>query len=138
MSALCIKITDDHADDIKKALAAVNGRARCHIYSHFEEIKYLAEKAEIKLGKLLNKKDFPGARWTETSGLKVANKYKHTRLATEVTLERRSAAWYLINARVVSISVSGGGAGSLYLTEEQDVAAKEKLSKNYHILRKSA
>ena len=129
-----IKIIPKNAEAIEAALREVNGKAVAHAYTSYAEVAGLVSAAEKELAAVLYKKDWPGARWTETSGGKTANSYKYMRDATHVTIERRSSAWYVIEARHASIGTNGGGAGRLYLTPEQDEAAKARLAGLYWIL----
>jgi 3-hydroxy-3-methylglutaryl CoA synthase len=126
-----IKITQENAEKLEAALAEVNGRATQHCYTTAEELLVLASKAEKYVGKLLLKKDFSGAVWHETSGEAVANSYKSMRKATCVCIERRSSDWFLTDVKSTTIGTNGGGSGYVSLTEAQDKAAKEKLSKLY-------
>lgn len=128
-----IKIDIKNAATIEAALAAVNGRAEAHTYTTFYEVADVAAKAEAALENLLLKGDRPGARWSKTSGSKVANSYKNSRLATTVVLERKTAGWYLVEVHSVSVMESGGGKGRLTLTQAQDAAAKALLQKQYRV-----
>lgn len=128
-----IKITADHAPAIEAALLAVNGRSKAHAYTSYDEIAALAAAAEKTLDELLLKRDFPGAVWRETSGSAVANCYRGVRNGTTITIERRSSAWYLVDAHQAPLFKRGGGKGRLTLTVEQDVAAKAKVQSLYSI-----
>ena len=130
-----IKITEPNAAAIGAALRAVNGRAETHAYTTHEEIQALTQSAERQLDDILYKQDWAGAQWTETSSGKVANSYRYTRDATRVTLERRSSAWYLIEAVGVRVGRNGGGAGRLSLTPTQHEAATRRLAERYTIRR---
>jgi hypothetical protein len=122
-----IKITESNKAAIEAALKEVNGTASAHTYTDFFEIENLAEAAEKQLEAVhVVKAKRAGAKWTETSGGAVAKAYSKkggTRIATRVTIERRSAGWYLVEAKKTEIWERGGGAGSLALTREQADAA---------------
>lgn len=134
-----IQIVEANADAIKAALHAVNGRSVGHAYTEYSEVADIAAAAEKRLAELLpNLKAYKGARWAEVSGAPVANAYRYMRDATAVTIERKSSGWYLVDVRSVRVGKAGGGAGRLFLTEAQDVLAKEKLAKAYGVMRGAA
>jgi hypothetical protein len=126
-----IKITSKNAEAIEAELKRVNGKAHKHAYTDYPEILQLTINAQVRLGQLLYVKDWAGARWGETSGAHVANAYNYMREATRVLIERRSKDWFLIDVQSARIGSQGGGAGHLYLTPEQDAAAKAKLEESY-------
>jgi hypothetical protein len=128
-----IKIIPENAEAIEAALREVNGKAAAHAYTSYAELTDLVDRAQSILSTLLYKKDWQGARWTETSGGKTANSYKYMRDATRVIIERRSSAWYMIEARHVSVGTRGGGEGRLSLTSRQDEAAKKRLAERYWV-----
>lgn len=128
-----IKITAENAAAIELVLHEANGRSTAHAYTTFGEIADVASGAEKALAGLMLKKDFSGAVWRETSGGSVPNSYKGIRNGTAITIERRSAAWYLVSVSQVSLFKAGGGAGRLQLTTEQDAAAVAKLRSQYSV-----
>ena len=133
-----IKITPDNAQAIESALHDVNGRSTSHAYTKYAEIAAVADDAEKTLGELLFKKDFSGAVWRETSGSVVANCYRGTRNGTAIAIERRSAAWFLVEIGQVPLFTNGGGRGHLTLTLLQDAAATAKLRARYSVAQQIA
>ena len=128
-----IKIIAANSEKIESALHDANGRSVEHTFSTYVEIERIAERAEKAMAGLLYKKDFFGAEWAEISGGKVANSYKGSRNATAARIVRRTGGWYLISVGHTTVGNHGGGAGHLYLTESQDVAAKAKLAEGYSV-----
>lgn len=131
-----IKITPANEAKIEEWLKSVNGTSHRHSYTDFEEIDELANDAEKALTGLLYKKDFAGARYASTSGARVANAYDNMRNATYVMIERRNAGWYLVEVKKRQVGVRGGW-GRLFLTPEQDEAAKAKFTEQYSVYRPS-
>lgn len=129
-----IKIVVKNKEVIESALKAVNGKAEAHAYTTYEEIYKLTTNTEEKLSGLLYKKDWPGSIWSETSGGRVANSYKYMRDATAVQIIYKKSGWYLISIDAIKIGNNGGGMGRLYLTPEQDTAAKNKLADSYTVI----
>lgn len=128
-----IKIDASKATAIEAALKEVNGKAFDHAYTEFWEINCIANTAEDACRYLLNVKDIPGAKWTETSGVRCANSYKYKRRATTVTIERRKSGWFLVAVSATEVWKEGGGPGRLTLTPAQDEAAKAKFATRYSI-----
>jgi hypothetical protein len=126
-----IRITEDKKVEIEAALKEVNGQAYKHAYTEFCEINNMAREAESTLGTLINRSDMRGARWTETSGAKVANAYNNARIGTRVTIERGVDAWFLVDVQPATLTVNGGGKGRMYLTPAQDQAARDRFAKRY-------
>lgn len=128
-----IKISKKNAEKIENLLNEINGRATAHTYTGYTQIENMANAAEKKLSELLLKKDFQGATWSETSGDKVANCYKGSRIATNVKLQRGSSAWFLVSVSGRTVWNEGGGESCLTLTAEQDAAAIIELRKQYTV-----
>ena len=128
-----IKIIEANEQAIEALLAETNGRSEAHAYTTYAEIDSLVSAAEKQLDRLLYKKDWKGSTWRETSGGKVANSYRGARNGTHVVIERRSSAWYLVDAQKVQIYNDGGGRGWLYLTAAQQEAAHEKLDETFRV-----
>lgn len=109
---------------VKEVLLAVNGRAHIHAYIAPEEIESIAATATIELELLVpTKKDWKGARYTETSGARMPKSYKYRRQATKVTLLYTSRGWALEQVQAVMINHLGGGLGRITLTQKQAALA---------------
>jgi len=117
-----IKVTLANAALIDAALRATNGTATAHTFTADHQIIHRCCLAEVQLVAMLAKKDIPGAVLVAISGGKVANAYKYTRLTTSVTVQRRTAGWYITEI-VLSESWSAAGGNQLTLTPAQDAAA---------------
>ena len=128
-----IRIDIENRSAIEAALKEVNGTATAHTFTDCCELVAMASEAEAAARHLLNAADLPGARYTETSGGAVAKKYRNSRKATTVTIERRSKGWFLVAVASTEIWEKGGGAGRLVLTPEQDVAARNKFATRYSV-----
>lgn len=128
-----IAIVEKNKAKIEAALEEVNGRATAHTYTSYAEIEQEASAAEKRLGGLLLKKDFQGAICYAESGSAVAKSYKNTRIGTRIKIRRGSSAWFLESIEAITLYTDGGHAQRLALTQEQDVAAKAKLSTLYAI-----
>lgn len=125
-----IKITESNAVAIEFALKTANGYSESHAYTTYSEVASVAMTAENMLASLICKKDFPGARYTSQSGSSVPNSYKGVRNGTEIVIERRSSAWYLVNVRQFPL-FKNGGKDLMCLTPEQNEAAITKLQNRY-------
>lgn len=128
-----IKINADNAVAIERALAEINGRSTAHAYTSIAEIIAIASTAEKRLETLgISKKDRPGVCVCSISGGRVANTYKYPRQATRVTIERKCAAWYLINVAACTVYKEGGST-TLMLTPTHDAAAVHALRSEYSV-----
>jgi hypothetical protein len=128
-----LKITAENAQAIENALREANGKATEHTYTTYEEIEEIAARAERLLGGYISAvARYAGAMYKSTSGGSVPKAYKFTRTATDVTLERRKAGWYLTEVRPTKIYKKGGGE-RLLLTPEQDIEAVANLRKGYQV-----
>jgi len=119
---------------IYEALSKVNGRASEHVFKCFSQIDELASLAEEQLDRMeipISKRAH--ALYVACSGKRVANRYKYSRVATRVVLQRRTKGWYLEVDHISQISIycDGGGKNRLIITESQDAIAIEKLRKYY-------
>jgi hypothetical protein len=126
---------DENTDKaIVSALNSANGKAIGHAFTSAHEIHKLAEIAEGRLEALrLPKKYRAGACFVAVSGEAVPNKYKYTRIATMVKLERGPKCWFLIAAERAEIHQSGGWR-RLHITKEQDKAAVELMRVEYDVI----
>ena len=117
-----IKIIPANAKAITAALKAVNKSAVTHTYAEAWEIVRLVDAADAELARIqLPKTMHVGAKYHATSGEAVSNSYAkkaHTRIATSVTLERRSTGWFLVGVEAATIWKQGG-TERLVLTEAQ-------------------
>ena len=127
-----ISVTDQNKDKIEEMLRAVNGRASEHTYNYYTQIKSLVAEAEERLGLLVPKKCFAGAKFYAESGEKVPNAYKYARKSTVIYFERGAKDWFIMQIKADQV-YKEGGSKSLSLTEEQDVKAVEMLRHNYRI-----
>lgn len=128
-----IKVVESNKAKIEAALHAVNGHASQHAYTSYGEIAGLSARADRGLvGLGIAKSHHQGAVLKAVSGGRVPNAYKYTRRATFVALERRSAAWWLIEVAATDI-YKDGGKERLHLTQRQDVIAVEALRAGYSI-----
>lgn len=129
-----IKITAANTSAIEAALHEINGRAHDHTYNYYSEVSYEAEQAEKKTVALVGAKDRSvGAIWSVTSGGRVANSYKYSRIGTTIKIERRASGWFLVDVSPARLYNEGGGSGRLTLTKEQDEAACAMLRKQYRV-----
>jgi hypothetical protein len=128
-----INITAANAKKIEAALAAVNGRATSHTFTTYAAIEQVATILESKLDRLgIAKKYRAGASGTATSGDSVAKAYRHARNVTDIRLERRSSAWFLV-AIGEATAYAEGSLPRLALTKAQDALAVANLRDAYSI-----
>lgn len=128
-----IKITPTNASPIIALLTQANGRAEAHAYTTFTEIADLAEQAEREVLALVGGKAHAvGARYTATSGSRVAKAYKYRRNGTCVTLLRRPAGWFIVDAASVAL-YQQAGTSRVTLTPAQDGIAVARLRATYSI-----
>ena len=129
-----IKVSPSNASAITAALSDSNGTAMAHTYTEFWDISRIAGAAEAACRDILNVKDIVGAKWSETSGDRCPNSYKHKRRATTVTIERRKSGWFLIAISVTEVWQEGGGPGRIILTPAQDEAARARFATRYSVV----
>lgn len=124
---------------IEAALLEVNEGAVEHTLSDFADVERLAEDVEDEIVRLVgSKKRAVGARVTFTSGESVARSYSHKRIATELVIERRSAAWFLTSVKRAYVSIYGGGQPKLFLTPEQDEVAVARVRSAYTTMQRTS
>lgn len=125
-----IKIIEKNAPHITSALEIVHARAREHTYTAGAIIN-IAKLAELKLGVLgIPKNARRGAVVMGSSGAKLPNSYKYSRVISRMTIERRAGDWWLVD---LSQYESWGEAGDWFLsvTPEQDAIAIRKFREEY-------
>ena len=126
-----VKITKENAEKITQALADVNGKARAHTYTDFQEIESLVKMGETRLESLgVAKKDRAGAFILATSGGAVSNSYNNKgffRVATFVQIERKSSDWFIVKIAKREIAQKGGSV-SVCLTKEQKAGAVSRFA----------
>lgn len=129
-----IKICENNSAIIKEALNLINGSAGSHTLNSFSEIENIAEKAEVRvLGLVACKQNMPGAVVVFTSGSRMPNAYKYTRIGTTVELTRKSQAWYLTKIERVQLNQRGGGSAT-YLTPQQGELAVQNFKSKFSVL----
>lgn len=130
--AKCVENAQDRRDETLKAaraalpiekifdaLEAVNGKATAHTYTTAEEIRLVAKMAESQLeASGVPLADRSGCEIIATSGDAVANRYRHKRNATRVTLKRGSGAWYITEIVGVDIYPAGPGKPQIRLSDK--------------------
>lgn len=127
-----IKITLDNRPAIDAALHIVNGAATAHTATA-DSILKLAILAEFKIISLLgHKKNAPGALANSSSGAALPSAYKHSRVITNITIERRAKNWYLTRASTAA-AYREAGKMSIVLTQEQNVTAINKFTTQYYV-----
>ena len=113
-----IKVCEDNAKALETALAAVNGRAEAFCITTGEELDRIARRAESRLD-VLPKASRPGARVAYRPSGPSASRYKYTARTTVVTLERRSAGWYLTDVRTDTLHPKAGERLTVWVTTVQ-------------------
>ena len=104
-----IKICEKNALKIEAALQKENGGAEAHTITAFQRVAKLAAQFEYRLEQaFLPLKHRVGAKATVVSGDKVSNSYQFRRQATQITIIRRSTAWYLAEVSKEMIYAEGG------------------------------
>ena len=92
-----IKITEANRVAINALLDKINGKSYSHTAFH-KHIFDLAESSELQLDKFdIAKKDRSGAIASGMSGGNVPSAYKYSRIVNTYTIERGSAAWFLVS-----------------------------------------
>ncbi len=111
-----------HDAKINQALLHVNGKACDHTFTQGAQVWELSKLAENRLENLgLLKKHRQGARFEAISGEPVPNKYKYSRIATKIILERGANEWFLVSVSRGTI-YAAGGYKIMRLLDEQHVA----------------
>jgi hypothetical protein len=126
-----IKITD------RKSV--VNGRATAHTYTRARDIVALSERAEKALEKFgLVKSERQGARYVDQSGERLPKAYGHKTRGTTVTLERRSGAWFLVNAGGYDLYPGNEPRAHMHVTQEQADAACRRLLSTVAVMKSAS
>lgn len=124
-----------HDAKINQALLTVNGKACDHTFTRGSQIWELSKIAESRLENLgLPKKYRQGARFEAVSGEPVPNKYKYSRHATKIILERGTSDWFLISVSRETIYASGG-YNILRVSEKQDAAIVAIVRQSYGVFK---
>ena len=106
-----IKVSDDNAGRIQRALDAVNGRASEHTYRLYHDIARLVIEAELRRADLrLSKREAKGIQVVSVSGEAVPTAYKWSRNATRVQLTYCATGWCLTDIGSTTIYHDGGGS----------------------------
>lgn len=131
---MMIKICKENSVRLDGWLNSINGASGAHTFSDWADLEDVARRAEAKLMQLVQlKKHAVGAVYTATSGERVPNAYKYSRRATNVTIVRRAAGWFLKEAHRVEIW-SDGGYERISLTEFQNQMAIRMFKAQYYVL----
>tara|TARA_R110000751_G_scaffold305537_1_gene422114 strand:+ start:171 stop:566 length:396 start_codon:yes stop_codon:yes gene_type:complete len=118
-----IRITSKNSRKIQAALAQVNGRARGHTFTTFEEIAELATQAEMRRTRLrLSRDHAKGIRLLCTSGDEVARSYKWARRATCVELTLCTTGWCLTDIASDDVYAEGGGFHTILTPAAEAIA----------------
>ena len=129
-----IKITDTNREAITAALAAANGKATAHTFTSAAEIIAAANDAEAQIAALgIPKNERAGATARASSGGKLPNAYKYTRVTTRITITRGASAWFLTEITTADTWDKKGGGTYLKVTAEQDATAIEKFRASYSV-----
>lgn len=119
-----IKITEStlRQKNIDYVFAAINGRAISHTADH-RDVFALAAFMEAKLDALgIPKKDRAGAIATGWSGGNVPSAYKYQRTVNRFQIERRSADWFMIDAKRSDIWGSASEPNLALTPKHRDIA----------------
>lgn len=123
------KINLDTATDskIQTALDAVNGTATAHTTTRPDEVRSIAAEVEQALETFgLPKTHRRRARATHVSGKGLPNAYSYTAIATQLTFERGSKAWYLVAVERARAYAGDTGRGTrIAISTEQARLASE-------------
>ena len=114
------------------ALAAVNGKASAHTYNTPGDLVAIASAIERKLERHgVPLKERAGVTVTALSGVPTAKSYNRqarSAIATRVTLQRGTSAWYVTNAARVERYTGPGGDEKIAVALTD--AAREAVIKN--------
>ena len=126
-----IKIIAGNADALAAVLKAANGRSTGHTLTSGAFVLSIASTFEEKLNTLTgNKKLAGGAKAVWVSGVQLPNAYKYKRIVTRLSLERRSADWWLVDIQALE-AYKDAGPEYLILSVDQDAAAVAKFRRQY-------
>jgi len=123
------KLNLDTAPDpkTKAVLDAVNGSATAHTITSPDEVRSIAAAAEQALETFgLPRTHRRGARVEHVSGKGLPNAYSYTAIATQLTLERGSKAWFLVGVERARAYAGDTGRGTrISISAEQERLASE-------------
>jgi hypothetical protein len=132
-----IKVDNAQSLALGSALDAANGKAGAHTAA-IDDVFNAAREAETRLADLrLPKAARAGAKFSWTSGDKLPNAYARrskTVIRTRLTLERRSASWYLVDAHRFEDWATKTPTSRLLVTPEQDCYMIAALRAEYGLL----
>ena len=100
-----MKINLKNSAKVDTALKHVNGLSASFCYTRAKELRALAERAESVMSERgVNKRNFRGVVLKARQDGPYSNRYKYSANATVVNLRRSSGAWFLVEARLSSVS----------------------------------
>ncbi len=136
-----IKISAENKVALQAALDHAQDGARVRIATP-ESLIELAGRAEARLAEeeYLVKSEYAGARYVfgDIDMTRYANSYRYAKEATQVTIERGGASWYLIAAGRRSYYVGQDGDAGLRLNADQVEAAAQRFKKTFKTYDKAA
>ena len=134
-----IKINETNRAAISAALAAANGKATAHTFNSAEDIIACAATAEAQLTALgIPKNERAGATAGASSGSKLPNAYKYSRITTRITITRGSSAWFLTEITTGETWDKKSGGTYLKVTSAQDATAVAKFRSSYSVQKEAA
>jgi len=134
-----IKINDTNREAITAALAAANGKATAHTFTHSSSVSAAARDAERKLDDLgIPKGQRAGATARARSNGSVPNAYKYTRVVSRITITRGSSAWFLTDVKAVETWDKTAGGTYVTVTAAQDAIAIAKFRASYSVKKEVA
>jgi hypothetical protein len=129
-----IKIDEQNREAINAALAAANGKATAHTFTTASEVIAAANDAEAQIAALgISKNERAGATARASSGGKLPNAYKYSRVTTRITITRGASAWFLTELTTADTWDKSAGGTYVTVTAAQDAIAIAKFRASYSV-----
>ena len=131
-----IKIEQKNADAIESALAAVNGKAESFAITSFRVVLHYAEKAETQLEhSRLPKAERTGVKVNITPEGPAAKSYGYRVKSTEVSIERGSTGWFLVNVATAIVYPKQAHRFQIKISEAQRNTIAAKAIADYTVVK---
>ena len=126
-----IKLTEENRNRIETALKNVNGTAKTHTFTDFEEVEAAKNKVEVELENLGLPVSYRKGAQAEVHSLVCLPNSHSGAKGTIVTLRRGRDSWFVtdVGSRFVS-GKANGRARRITLTSEQTAAIGRNHAKN--------
>lgn len=129
-----IKIVPSNYAAIHAELDRVNGRANSFTISSALDVQRVTERAEKRLS-MLPKADRAGAKASYIPAGPSARAYKYDAKSTCVYVERKSAAWYLVDVRSATVYPRDSESLDVHITPAQAAEIARRAVAEFNVMK---